>query len=51
MMRLSGIDSAAIRVARRLLRNSRRMATLMRPPMTMASRTLAIAVRTSSPWS
>ncbi len=49
--RLSGMDKAAISVARMLFRNTRRMATLMRPPIVMASRTLAIAVRTRRPWS
>ena len=46
-----GIDSAAINVARRLLRNIRRISTLIRPPITIASRTLAIAVWTNNPWS
>ena len=49
MMRESGIDRAAISVVRRLFKNNRRTATLMRPPMMMASRTLAIAVCTRRP--
>ena len=51
MIRLKGIDKAAISVARMLLRNTSRISTLNRPPMRIASRTLSIAVRTSRPWS
>ncbi len=49
MIRLSGIDTDAISVARQLLRNTNNTSTLKQPPMTMASRTLAMAVRTSRP--
>ena len=49
MIRLKGMESAAMRVALRLLRNMSRMSTLKKPPMTMASRTLAMAVVTRSP--
>jgi hypothetical protein len=49
--RLSGIANEAIIVARTLFRNISRMTTLNRPPMMMASRTLAMDVRTSEPWS
>ena len=49
IIRLSGIASEAISVARQLLRNTNKTNTLKHPPMTMASRTLAMAVRTSIP--
>ena len=51
MIRLRGMETAVSSVARMLRRNSSRMSTLNAPPMRMASRTLAIEVRTRSPWS
>ena len=49
--RLKGIARAVSSVARTLLRNNSRITTLNRPPITIASRTLAIEVRTSRAWS
>ena len=49
IVRLSGMASEAISVARMLLRNSSRMATLKAPPIRIASRTLSIDVRTRVP--
>ncbi len=48
IIRLSGMANAAISVARMLLRNASSTTTLNMPPTTIASRTLAIAVRTKS---
>ena len=47
IIRLSGIDNAAMRAARTLFKNTSNTNTLIAPPMSIASRTLSMAVRTS----
>ncbi len=51
IIKLKGIANEASKVARKLLRNISSTSTLKKPPIRIASRTLAIAVRTSVPWS
>ena len=51
IVRLNGMASEAMSVARTLFKNNSKMPTLKMPPMRIASRTLAMAVLTSVPWS